>query len=83
MSLRHLLHLLWIPLALLLALGMLYFLAYTPSGLQIVATQFNGRIGPAQIQLQGASGTLARGAHIDKLVLDHRRVHIEIDDISG
>jgi translocation and assembly module TamB len=83
MSLRHLLHLLWIPLALLLALGLLYFLAYTPRGLTLVAAQFNGRVGPAQIRIQGASGTLARGAHIDRLVIDHRRVHIEIDDISG
>ncbi len=83
MSLRHLLHLLWIPLALLLALALLYFLAYTPQGLNLVAAQFNGRVGPVQIQLQGASGTLAYGAHIDRLVVDHRRVHIEIDDISG
>jgi hypothetical protein len=82
-SLRHLLHLLWIPLALLLALGLLYFLAYTPKGFTLVAAQFNRRLGPAQIQLIGASGTLARGAHIDRLVIDHRRVHIEIDDISG
>src|ERR1039457_2767785 len=83
MRLRHLLHLLWIPLALLLALAALYFLAYTPRGLKLIAAQFNGRVGPLQIQLQGASGTLAHGAHLDRLVIDHRRVHIEIEDASG
>ena len=83
MRLRHLLHLLWIPLALLLALSMLYFLAYTPEGLRLVAREFNGHVGPLQIQLQGASGTLAHGAHLERLVIDHRRVHIEIDDVSG
>ena len=83
MRLRHLLHLFWIPLALLLALTALYFLAYTPSGLKLIAAQFNGRVGPLQIQLQGASGTLAHGAHLDRLVIDHRRVHIEIEDASG
>jgi translocation and assembly module TamB len=83
MRLRHLLHLLWIPLALLLALAALYFLAYTPRGLQLIVTEFNGQVGPVRVQLQGASGTLARGLHVDHLVIDHRRVHIEIDDLAG
>jgi translocation and assembly module TamB len=83
MRLRHLLHLLWIPLALLLALAALYFLAYTPRGLLLIATQLTGRVGPVQIQVQGVSGTLAYGAHVDRLVVDHRRVHIEIEDASA
>ncbi len=33
--------------------------------------------------IQGASGTLARGFHVDHLVIDHRRAHIELDDVSG
>jgi translocation and assembly module TamB len=83
MRLRHLLHLLWIPLALLLALLALYFLAYTPSGLTLIATHLTGRVGPVQIQIQGASGTLAHGAHVERLVIDHHRVHIEIEDASA
>jgi translocation and assembly module TamB len=83
MRLRHLLHLLWIPLALSLVLAALYFLAYTPRGLNLVAAQFSGLVGPVRIQLQGASGTLAGGAHLDRLIIDHRRVHIEIEDVSG
>ncbi len=42
MRLRHLLHLLWIPLALAVALGALYGLAYTPRGLGIIAHKLNG-----------------------------------------
>jgi translocation and assembly module TamB len=83
MRLRHLLHLLWIPLAVLLALAALYYLAYTPQGLRFIASQLTGRIGPVQIEVQGVSGTLAYGAHLDRLVLDHRRVHIEIEDASA
>jgi translocation and assembly module TamB len=83
MRLRHLLHLLWIPLALLPALGALYFLAYTPRGLAFIARQVNGRVGPLSISLTGASGTLAHGFHLDHLVIDQRRAHIELDDVSA
>jgi translocation and assembly module TamB len=83
MRLRHLLHLLWIPLAMLLALAVLYWLAYTPRGLKVISTQFQGQVGPLRIELQGVSGTLARGLHVDHLVIDHRRVHLEIDDARG
>jgi hypothetical protein len=80
---RHLLHLLWIPLAFSLALAALYFLAYTPRGLAIVVGQFNGQLGPVRVQVQGATGTLARGVHIEHLIIDHRRAHIELDDVAG
>ncbi len=66
-----------------LPLGALYYLAYTQSGLAVVASHLNGRLGPLDIQLRGVSGTLAHGLHIDLLVVDHRRVHIEVEDASG
>jgi translocation and assembly module TamB len=79
------LHLCWsLPLLLaVLALGALDYLAYTPGGLQVVARALNRRIGPVNIQIKGASGVLAYGLHVDLLVIDHRRVHIEIEDASG
>ena len=79
----HLLHLLWIPLAIAVGLGALYGLAYTPRGLAIIAAKLNGRLGAVTLVIQGASGTLARGFHVDHLVIDHRRAHIELDDVSG
>jgi translocation and assembly module TamB len=80
---RHLLHLLWIPFALLLAVTALCVLVYTPRGLDIIVRQVNGRHGPVSIQIQGASGALARWVHIDHLVIDHRRAHIELDNVEG
>src|ERR1700676_3344793 len=81
---RRLIHLCWIPLLLLaLPLGALYYLAYTQGGLAVVAAALNGRVGPLDIKLRGVSGTLAHGLHIDLLVVDHRRVHIEVEDASG
>ena len=80
---RHLLHLLWIPFALLLGVMSLYLLAYTSRGLEVVVRQLNGRHGPVSIRVEGASGALARWVHIDHLVIDHRRAHIELDDVEG
>jgi translocation and assembly module TamB len=80
---RRLLHLFWLPALLALPLGALYYLAYTQSGLAVLASALNGRFGAVDIQLRGASGTLAHGLHVDSLVIDHRRVHIEVDDASG
>ncbi len=84
MKLRHLIHLVWVPwLLLALPLAALYYLAYTQSGLAVVARALNGRLGPLQITLRGVSGTLAHGLHVDLVVIDHRRAHIEVEDASG
>jgi translocation and assembly module TamB len=81
---RRLLHIFWVlPLLLLLPLGALYYLAYTESGLKLVATSLNRRLGPIDVQVRGVSGTLAQGVHVEQLIIDHRRVHIEIEDASG
>jgi translocation and assembly module TamB len=61
----------------------LYYLAFTEGGLQTAATLLNGRLGPVNIQLQGVTGTLAYGLHVDRLIIDHRRAHIEIEDATG
>src|ERR1700689_604365 len=80
----RLIHLCWVPVVLLvLPLAALYYLAYTPGGLAVVASHLNGHIGSVTIQLRGVTGTLAHGLHVDALVIDHRRVHIEVDDASG
>jgi translocation and assembly module TamB len=81
----RLLHLFWsLPLLLaVLALGAVDYLAYTPGGLRVVAKALNRRIGPVTLHIEGASGTLAYGLHLDLLVIDHRRVHLEIENASG
>src|SRR5258706_2035060 len=76
---RRLLHLGWILLVLLLLLsvGTLYFLGWTQPGLRTLATQLSRQVGPVTLSIQGASGTLAGGAHFETVVLDHRRAHVE------
>jgi hypothetical protein len=79
------LHLCWLlPLLLaVLALGALDYLAYTPAGLKVVQSALNRRIGPVLVQAYGATGTLAYGLHVNRVVIDHRRVHIEIEDANA
>jgi translocation and assembly module TamB len=81
----RLLHLCWsLPLLLaVLALGAVDYLAYSTGGLQVVSRALNRRIGPVTLHIEGATGTLAHGLHLDRLVIDHRRVHIEIENATG
>jgi translocation and assembly module TamB len=81
---RRRLQFLWgLVLVLSVPLSGLYYLAFTEGGLQLIATLLNGHLGPVDLQLQGVTGTLAYGVHVDLLVIDHRRAHIEIEDASG
>ncbi|HEX4377131.1 MAG TPA: translocation/assembly module TamB domain-containing protein [Steroidobacteraceae bacterium] len=79
------LHLCWsIPLLLaVMALGAIDYLAFTPAGCQFVARALNRQIGPVKIEIHGARGTIAHALHVDLLVIDHRRVHIEIENADG
>ncbi|MGA3158930.1 MAG: hypothetical protein ABSE43_15285, partial [Steroidobacteraceae bacterium] len=78
-------HFSWISLVLLVlaASGMSYYLGWTESGFRKVAAQLNGRLGPVVLQVRGARGTLVGGIHVDQLIIDHERVHLEFDDIQG
>jgi autotransporter translocation and assembly factor TamB len=76
---RKLLHSSWIALVLLLALplGALYYLTCTDAGLRTLAAALSRRLGPVTLEIRGVSGALASGAHIERIVVDHRRVRIE------
>ena len=78
-------HFSWISLLLLvLAAGsMSYYLGWTESGFRLVAAQLNGKLGPVTLQIRGARGTLVGGIQVDQLIIDHKRVHLEFDEIRG
>jgi translocation and assembly module TamB len=82
---RRLLHSSWIALVALLmvSLAALYWLGWTESGLQFLTTKLSRPIGPVTMSFEGARGTLAGGLHVDRFVLDHRRVHIEATDVEA
>ncbi|MFO1408982.1 MAG: hypothetical protein U1F06_01190 [Steroidobacteraceae bacterium] len=79
---RKLLHTSWVVVLLLLALplGALYYLTCTDAGLRTLAGTLSRRIGPVRLEIRGVSGNLAGGAHIDQVVVEHRRVRVQADD---
>lgn len=81
---RKLLRWSWVLLAvpILASLALLYYIGWTDAGFSTLAARLSRQLGPVTLQLQGASGSLAGGAHLDRLVLDHRRSHIEARDVQ-
>ncbi|MCC7463477.1 MAG: translocation/assembly module TamB domain-containing protein [Gammaproteobacteria bacterium] len=79
---RKLLHTSWIVLLLLLALplGALYYLTCTDAGLRTLADNLSRRLGPVTLTIRGVSGNLASGARIQQVVVEHRRVRVQVDD---
>jgi translocation and assembly module TamB len=79
---RKLLHTSWIllVLALVLPLGALYYLTHTEAGLRVLASTLSRQLGPVTLEISGVSGTLAQGAHFERVVVEHRRVRVEADD---
>lgn len=58
------------------------WLAATERGLQTLATRLH-QVGPVTLQIEGASGTLASGFHLDVFDLRHKRVHLHLLDLNG
>ncbi len=74
----------WLLLAVpvLASLALLYYIGWSEAGFEMLTTQLSRKLGPVTLQLEGARGTLAGGAHLDRLVLDHRRSHLEARDVQ-
>jgi len=58
------------------------WLATTERGLQLLATHVH-KAGPVTLQIDGASGTLAGGFHLESFDLQHKRVHLHLLDVRG
>ena len=82
---RRLFHTSWILLLALAVLvgGAIYYVGWTSGGLQRLVALSSRRLGHVTLQISGASGTLHGGVHIDRLVVDHPRVHIVATGLDG
>ena len=82
---RRLLHTSWILLLALalLAGGAIYYVGWTPGGLQRLVALSNRRLGPVTLHISGARGTLHDGLHIDRVEVDHQRVQVIANQIDG
>jgi translocation and assembly module TamB len=56
---------------------------YTTSGLQFVVRHLPQQLGPVHLTIEGVSGTVAGGLHVDRVEVDHELVHITVTGIDG
>jgi translocation and assembly module TamB len=61
----------------------LYFVAYTEDGLAFIVSRMPKRLANADLTIEGARGTFARGLHINVLEIEHERVYLRFEDIDG
>ena len=82
---RRLFHSSWILLvALVLACaGAVGWLGYSEAGLQWMAAKASRRLGPVELEIEGARGTLYAGLHVDRVVVRHRRVIVTVEGLDG
>jgi translocation and assembly module TamB len=82
---RRLLHTSWILLLALVLLvgGAIYYIGWTPGGLQRIVSLSNRKLGPVTLKLSGARGTLHAGLHIDRVEVDHARVQVIATNLDG
>jgi len=74
-----------IPLVLLLGTvgSLIYFIAWTPDGLQAAIGRLPRKIGPVEMQIGRVDGTLVRGFSIARFELWHERVHLVVTDLRA
>lgn len=70
-------------LVLIVPAALMYYVAYTESGLQFVVSKVPRRVGRASLQIDAVRGTLAHGFEIGRLEIDHERSHLRFDGIRG
>ena len=61
----------------------LYYVVATESGLQLLASKLNRRIGPVTITIEGATGSLAHGFRVEHLRFQHRLSDIDLHGVTG
>lgn len=63
-----------------LPFALLYYLAFTPEGLAMIAARVPHRIGPVTMQIGAVRGTIADGFDVSRFELTHERVHLVIEE---
>jgi len=60
-----------------------YYLAFTPEGFQLIVSRIPHKVGSFDIEVTGASGTVARGIRLGQLDIDYHLVHLTFRDIRA
>ncbi len=60
-----------------------YAVLYTTTGAQFVLRHLPQRFGGVTLAIEGFSGTVAGGLHVERVEIDHELVHLTFKDIAG
>jgi translocation and assembly module TamB len=63
--------------------ALIYYAACTEAGLQFIVSHVPKQIGRMKLTLGKASGTLASGVKIERIVIDQERVFISLEGVTG
>jgi translocation and assembly module TamB len=63
-----------------LPFALLYYMAFTPAGLAMIAARVPHRIGPVTMEIGAVRGTIAGGFDVARFELTHERVHLVIEE---
>ena len=70
-------------LALAVPTGVIYFAAFTQSGLDFIVARIPGRIGGVRLKFLNVRGTLIDGVRIERLEIDQERVYLRFEDVRA
>lgn len=62
--------------------ALLYYFAYTESGLQFIAARVPERIGKVQLRVEGVGGTIAGGLTLHRVQLEHELVSLTVENLQ-
>ena len=83
MTLRRRIILGIIAVLVLLPSALMYVVVTTESGLRLVASRLDGKVGPVTLTIRGVHGTLRRGFGVESLRIEHRYSDILITGAKG
>ena len=63
--------------------ALIYYAAFTEGGLAFIVSHVPKQIGRMKLTLGKASGTLATGVRIDRIVIDQERVYMSLEGVTG
>jgi translocation and assembly module TamB len=63
--------------------ALVYFVAFTQSGLQFVIKRVPKHIGGVSLTFVNVRGTLVDGVHIERLEIDQERVYLRFEDVQA
>src|SRR6185437_3174899 len=61
----------------------IYYVVFTEEGLQFVLEGIPHRLGGVQLDIVNLKGTLARGIQVERVEIEHERVHVRVEGLKG